>query len=113
MKVFIQNLRLNLSLAVVLAVAFRTLDGEGVEREVGALLDGAPYVLVKFADEEITVPVNPSKFRRDVSIPCFYSFFYVHDVGLSAMPSLKKYTIRDNLKGIIQTYPVSTAPGLK
>lgn len=68
MKVVIRNLRLDFSLALVLAVAFRTLDGEGVEREVGALLDGAPYVLVKLADEEITVPVNPSKLRREVSL---------------------------------------------
>ena len=71
----VKNLRLDLPLAHVLAVAFRTLDEEGVEREASALLDGAPYVLVKLADEEIPVPVNSSKFKREVSIPFFFLLF--------------------------------------
>lgn len=56
-------------------MAFRTLDEEGVEREAGALLDGAPDVLVELADEEITVPVDPSEFRREVSIS-FFNFLF-------------------------------------
>ena len=69
-------------------MALRTLDEEGVEREAGGLLYGASYVLVKLTDEEITVPVNPSKFRREVSVPFFFIFSLVFDkVGLSTMPS--------------------------
>lgn len=62
---------------------------EGIEHETSALFDGAPHVLVKLADKEVTVSVNPRKFRREVRIPLFIFSLGFNKVGLSEMMSLK------------------------